>query len=386
MEEDIGRMGRGEDAAFFAEPEQAPAERSAVPQGPGREGVGGIFVPAGEGEEEGPQEKTQSAEEGKPVEEARGRGGPVEAEGGQKIRPREEEIKPEKGGPALHHSEEEGGRDMPFPEMPDLMGEHGLDLLVLELGEQGVEEHDAAPPAETGEEGIGMPRPAARIHHLELGRRKAEPAAGGEKPLAQRPCGQRRKAIEQGREEERHQEDQGELKEEPEPEEKAQGRSQGETMPEKKRSGKKREAEEGGKEESQALVAQEEGPGLGIEALAAFEDEGFEAGEGELKKEEEEEEEEQKDEVGEKEGGGKEKGGEGSVEEGQKAGEQKKAPQKGGGEAVEEGEAVSLQGIGPGPFIHERGRKGRSRKGEGAPKVPALKEEKGGFKAVFQNE
>src|SRR5258708_38326417 len=84
-------------------------------------------------------------------------------------------------------------------EMAELVRENGLDFFRGKTREQGVEEHDSLGAAESGEERVAMARSARAVHHEETFVREAAARKQRLDRRARGTFGQRRKFVEQRR-------------------------------------------------------------------------------------------------------------------------------------------------------------------------------------------
>ncbi|MNT20478.1 hypothetical protein D3C72_1557880 [compost metagenome] len=100
--------------------------------------------------------------------------------------------------------------------MAELMRQHGLDLVGVKARQQGVEKHDPARPAEAGEIGVAMGRPARSVHHEQAVQRKAAALRQALDASGQFGVGERRELVEQGGDEHRVDDQQREVEHRPE--------------------------------------------------------------------------------------------------------------------------------------------------------------------------
>src|SRR6266540_69555 len=80
--------------------------------------------------------------------------------------------------------------------MANFMREHGFQLRLGELCDQCVKQDDFSKSSESSEEGVGVSRAFAAIHHLDAARGKTSAPRQHKQPLAQLSFGQRRELVE----------------------------------------------------------------------------------------------------------------------------------------------------------------------------------------------
>ena len=86
-------------------------------------------------------------------------------------------------------------------EVAEFVGEHRLDLVGVELVEQGVEEHDALGGAQPGEVRVAVRRAARAVHHEQALGAEAAAREQGLDARLQRSIGERGEFVEQRRDE-----------------------------------------------------------------------------------------------------------------------------------------------------------------------------------------
>ena len=78
---------------------------------------------------------------------------------------------------------------MAFFVMPDFMRKHGFQFRLGQLRDKCVEQDDFSKTSEPGEEGVGVTRAFAAIHHLDTAGGKIGPPRQRKEAFAQAPSG-----------------------------------------------------------------------------------------------------------------------------------------------------------------------------------------------------
>ena len=92
--------------------------------------------------------------------------------------------------------------------MANFMREHGFQFRLGELRDQCVEQNDFSKTSEPGEEGVGVARAFAAVHHLDAARGKTGALRQCKQALAQCSFRQRRELVEERHDDRRRDEQQ----------------------------------------------------------------------------------------------------------------------------------------------------------------------------------